>query len=341
MKAAIYNPYWDTLGGGERYTASVASVFLKNGYSVDIEWRDKNLIKQISKRFELDISKVKIVKDINRGDSYDACFWVSDGSVPTLKSRNNFLHFQVPFKNTGGKSLINKMKLFRIKKVICNSSFTKNVIDREYGVNSLVIYPPVDVNKFKAKKKENVILYVGRFSQLAQAKNQHILISCFKKLYDTGAKGWKLILAGGGEIGANDYLEKLKRISSGYPISFEVSPTFSKLKDLYGRSSIFWSASGYNVDEVKDPKMVEHFGITPVEAMAAKCVPFLVNKGGHKEIVDDGTNGYLWNTEDQLVGLTRKAISDTKLMKKIAINAKEKSDRFSLSSFEEEVEKIL
>lgn len=116
MKAAIYNPYWDTLGGGERYTASVASVFLKNGYSVDIEWRDKNLIKQISKRFELDISKVKIVKDINRGDSYDACFWVSDGSVPTLKSRNNFLHFQVPFKNTGGKSLINKMKLFRIKK---------------------------------------------------------------------------------------------------------------------------------------------------------------------------------------------------------------------------------
>ncbi|MCX6704821.1 MAG: hypothetical protein NT162_00575, partial [Candidatus Woesebacteria bacterium] len=168
MRAAIYNPYLDTLGGGERYTMTFAKVLAKNGYQVDVEWKDIRIKKILENRFGFNLDGINIVDCINKGDGYDLCFWVSDGSIPILHARNNILHFQVPFHDVGGKSLINKMKFFRINKIVCNSLFTKRIIDREYGVESLVIHPPVDTLSIKPKRKEKIILFVGRFSQILQ-----------------------------------------------------------------------------------------------------------------------------------------------------------------------------
>src|SRR3972149_12314774 len=216
MRAAIYNPYLDTLGGGERYTIFAALAFVKAGYRVDIEWPEAEIKQKLEKRFGIDLSEINFVADIKRGDGYDLCFWVSDGSIPNLKARKNLLHFQVPFRSVNGKNLINKMKLFRITKIICNSYFTKQIIDSEYGVDSLVIYPPVDVSKMRPKKKEDLIIYVGRFSELVQAKRQDVLISAFKKFYDAGNNSWKLIIAGGVEVGVGSFLKRLKKSKEGY-----------------------------------------------------------------------------------------------------------------------------
>src|SRR3989344_233683 len=140
MKAAIYNPYLDTLGGGERYTVGVIQSFIAKGYKVYVEWQDKAIIEKLEKRFGVSLNGTSVVDNIERGDGYDLCFWISDGSIPTLKARKNILHFQVPFHHTGGNNLLNKMKLFRVDKIVCNSQFTKKFIDREYGVESIVIY---------------------------------------------------------------------------------------------------------------------------------------------------------------------------------------------------------
>ena len=137
MRAAIHNPYLDTLGGGERYTITFAKVLVESGYVVDLEWKDPEIKKTLEDRFGINLDGVNIVNDIKRGDNYDLCFWVSDGSVPILRARNNILHFQVPFHGVGGRSLINKMKFYRINKIVCNSGFTKNIIDKEYGVKSI------------------------------------------------------------------------------------------------------------------------------------------------------------------------------------------------------------
>lgn len=196
MKAAIYNPYLDTLGGGERYTMTFAEALAKAGYKVDVQWANSNIREKLESRFGKDYSDINFVPDVKRGDSYDICFWVSDGSIPTLRARKNFIHFQVPFHHVGGNSLLNKMKFFRIDKIICNSQFTKKVIDSEYGIDSIVIYPPVPTSQIKSKRKENIILSVGRFSQLAQSKHQDVLIKAFRKLADEGFTDWKLVLAG-------------------------------------------------------------------------------------------------------------------------------------------------
>jgi len=340
VKAAIYNPYLDTLGGGERYTMAIATTLAKQNYIVDVEWKDSSIKEKLEKRFDIDLSKINFVDNIKRGDGYDICFWVTDGSIPTLKSRKNFLHFQVPFTKVNGKSLINKFKLMRINKIICNSNFTKKIIDKEFGIDSFVLYPPVSVEKFKPKKKENLILNVARFSNLMQSKRQDVLIKTFIA-FSKSNDNWKLILAGGAEVGADEYIKKLEKEIDGYKIEIIRSPDFKTLKNLYGKAKIFWSASGFGIDDEKEPKKVEHFGIAPVEAMAAGCIPIITNAGGHREIIENNVNGFLWNNPGELYGYTKKISSDEKLRKQISEKAKEASQKFSYEKFEKTFTNLL
>jgi glycosyltransferase involved in cell wall biosynthesis len=342
-KASIFSPYLDTLGGGERYTMAIATTFKSAGYKVDIQWPDFKIKKKLEDRFGINLKDINFVPDIKRGDRYDVCFWVSDGSIPTLRSRHNILHFQIPFKGVKGKTLINKMKLIRIKHIIINSRFTKEVVDEEYAISSktLVLYPPVDTKHIKSKrKKEKIILYVGRFSRLTQSKRQDVLIEVFKKLYKN-YPDWKLILAGGAEVGADSFFEKLKKDAKGFPIDIVESPDYKTLVDLYSRSSIFWSASGYKINEKKEPQKTEHFGITPVEAMSAQCVPILYSAGGHKEIIKNEKNGYLWEEKKCLACRTKKVIETPSLMRKIALRAQKDSLKYSYERFEKELLSLL
>jgi len=65
MKAAIYDPYLDTLGGGERYCLTVAEILLKNGWEMDLFWSgDKDLIPRAENRFSLKLTGLKLIKDI-------------------------------------------------------------------------------------------------------------------------------------------------------------------------------------------------------------------------------------------------------------------------------------
>lgn len=341
MRAAIHSPYLDTLGGGERYVLSVAKILLDHGWSVDVEFNDSKIISKLEKKFGFGLEGVNVVDTINRGNGYDLCFWLSDGSVPTLYARKNILHFQRPFSNIEGKSLISRMKFFRINKVVVNSKFTKDFIDKEFPAESFVLYPPVDVKKFKVGKKENIILYVGRFSQLEQSKKQDVLLRAFKKFFDSGHKDWKLVLAGGSEVGRTKFVDKLKEDAKTYPVKILENPPFESLKELYATASIFWSAAGYGVDESKEPNKVEHFGITPVEAMSSGVLPLLFNAGGHKEIVNEGENGYLWNSTEQLINKTEKIVTNTKLFKNLVSNAKRDAQKYSYEKFEQEFLSLL
>lgn len=342
-KAAIYNPYLDTLGGGERYTLSFAKVLAEEGFSVDFEWKDKQIKEKIKSRFGIKLDeKINFIDDIKRGEDYDVCFWVSDGSIPTLRAKTNFLHFQVPFKDVNGKTLLNKMKLFRVKKIICNSYFTKAAIDKEYGVDGLVIYPPVDITSFKPKRKEKVISYIGRFSNLVQSKGHNILIDTFKNLVkEKGFEDYELILAGGVEIGVGNYLNKLKKISKNYNIEFVESPNFNKLREIYGKSKFFWSAAGYGVNEKNNPEKVEHFGITLIESMAAGAVPIVFNAGGYKEIIANGKNGYLWDNKKELINITKNIIKTAGIYKDISTKAKESVIKYDYEKFKKEIKHIV
>jgi len=325
---------------------------MKKNWQVDIFWEDESIKKKIKERLNFNLEKVNFIsgkksllKRFFRERSYDLLFSFSDGSVPLMMGKKNILHFQIPFRNVGGRKWQSQIKMKRIDHAVCNSCFTKRFIDQEFGVNSRVIYPPVDIAQLKPKVKENIILAVGRFSQLLQAKRQDILIHEFKQMIKTNLneylRGWKLVLAGGTDVGGKEYFNKLKRGAGDYPIEFFENPSFSALKGLYGRAKIFWSAAGFGIDEDKEPERVEHFGITTVEAMAAGCVPIVVGKGGPKEVVSAGKNGFFWDTIEDLGQATIRLASEKDLIERISQSARESSRKFSEAMFRKKFDEII
>ncbi|PJC29244.1 hypothetical protein CO010_01325 [Candidatus Shapirobacteria bacterium CG_4_8_14_3_um_filter_39_11] len=349
MKLGIFDPYLDTIGGGERYAMTLAEALLKKGWQVDIFWPDGEIKEKLIDKFSLDIERVNFVsysprvnnlfKKISFERRYDLLFYFSDGSTPAMFGKKNLLHFQVPFQKVGGRKLSNRLKLKRINKIVCNSFFTKNIIEKEYGVKGEVWYPPVSVEDFSSGKKENIILAVGRFEKSLTEKRQDILVETFKKMVNKGLENWKLVIAGGcsDDENKNEILNNLKKIAQDFSVEIKVNLPFLELKELYAKSKIFWHAAGYGADEEKSPEKVEHFGMTTVEAMSAGCVPIVINKGGQKEIIQNNKDGFLWETSGDLIDLTEKVINDDKLMSSISEEAVKKSRNFSKKKFYEKI----
>lgn len=352
MKAGIFDPYLDTVGGGERYCLTLAELLLAKNWQVDLFWPDEKIRTKLIEKFALDLNRVNFVSYTPRENNlinrykferrYELLFYFSDGSIPIMFGKKNILHFQVPFQNVLTKSLKNSFKLKTIDFIVCNSFFTKKVIDNCLGTNSLVVYPPVDIKAFKPLEKENIILSVARFSQLLQGKKQDVLVDTFKELTkQKNLDKWKLVLAGGTEVGGGNFVKNLRNAARGFSIEIIENPPFSELLRLYGKAKIFWTASGFGINEGKEPERVEHFGITTVEAMAAGCAPIVLGAGGQKEIVENGANGFLWKKTGELKDLTLKVIEEPALMKKISQNAILRSKAFSKEEFYRNISQLI
>jgi O-antigen biosynthesis protein len=345
MTIGIYSPYLDTLGGGERYMLTIASC-LSARHRVHLFWHDPHIIEKAQDRLSLNLQNVRVVPSIFSKSivyriaamrTYDAIFYLSDGSIPVSFSKRTIIHFQQPFTHVNGGSLMNRLKLSSSRRIICNSIFTKGFIDREYGVVSDVVYPPVQTELFKHNlPKKKIILSVGRFHPV---KKHAVLIDTFIQ----GARelnGWKLVLAGGLLPQDNEYFNFLNDKKSS---AIELLPNipFSQLQKLYQQASIYWHAAGYAEDEALHPERLEHFGIAPVEAMDALCVPFLYNGGGLREIVTHGRDGFLWKTPEELLSLTMRVIGNNKEIIKIRENAGKRSREFSEAVFCQKISALI
>lgn len=344
MKIGFYSPYLDTLGGGERYTLTLASHWSKNN-RVSIFWDQEDILDKAQERFDTDLSSIKVVQNIFRGSNvfkklfitrqYDLLFFLSDGSIPSTIAKRNILHFQMPFSPIAYSAA----KLSRYETVVCNSQFTKRYLDARVAKHAMVIYPPVYPVQEGRGKKENLILSVGRFTGFHTAKKQDILIEAFRQgVKERWLTGWKLVLAGGLLASDDEYVKKLMQMAHGLRIEILPNAPLTKLVDLYRRASIYWHAAGYGET---DPRWMEHFGITTVEAMSAGCIPVVYAGGGQQEVVQDGINGYLWHTVDELIERTTEMIRDTRKREAIGMQAQKRALDFGESRFTKAFDDLL
>lgn len=346
-KLGIYSPYLDTLGGGERYLMGVAQVFADLGFQVEWWWPETAILPQLSKRFGIQLKRARVNQRAyltqTKGNwwqkfklhrQYDSLFFVTDGSIPLLLSKKNYIHMQVPFVMSKKPSLINRIKLAKASTIICNSSFTKSVIDATFSAKAEVLYPPVSL--IPVLKKRNVILSVGRFDSPLHPKRHEVLIEAFQQLH---LPDWQLALAGGC-LNKNALKPLLKKANHSPKIDLIVNPSHQALVDLYGSARIYWHAAGYEVAP-NEPYKAEHFGIAIVEAMSAGAVPLAYKMGGPLEIIDQAHNGYLWETTTQLAKLTRDLTYHQDKMSVMSDNARQKALLFSQEAFAETLKAII
>ena len=219
--------------------------------------------------------------------------------------------------------------------VVSNSEFTRRWVQRYWGTDSTVVYPPVTMQT--RGDKEPVILAVGRFfaAEAGHSKKQREMVEAFRRLVDRGLEGWTLHLVGGCSAVDRPYLEQVQAAAEGLPIVLHVDAPGDELRDLYARASIYWQATGLGEDPERDPDRLEHFGIATVEAMSAGAVPVVIGLAGQLEIVQQGVSGFHFATLDELVERTEAVVADDELRAKLSEGAETRARDFSVEAFTE------
>ncbi len=234
-------------------------------------------------------------------------------------------------------------------KIISISGYTANWVKRLWGKESQILFPPVDTESFASMEntaKEKIILSVGRFFPEHHNKKQYELVMTFIKMLKDNPldmEGYRFYLAGGVSDRAEHkkYVENIRKISEGYPVKIMENISFEELAALFKKASIFWHAAGLGEDEDSHPEKFEHFGITTVEAMSAGCIPVVIDKGGQKEIVKDGVDGFFFKDLEELSKITIDIIRGNIDAEPIRKNAVIDCQRFSNKRFEKDLLKII
>jgi len=227
-----------------------------------------------------------------------------------------------------------KRRLYSYRSRLAISEFTKKWTRKRWCLACQVLYPPVDT-EFTVKKKENLILSVGRFAGVGVKKNQLELASVFRRMTERGLNDWKFASAGAVTSAETDiaYFKAVKSVLPPERSELLVNAERSAVRGLYERAKIFWHATGFDSDEQATPELMEHFGIVTVEAMSAGCVPVVIRRGGQGEIVEHGVSGFLWNTLDELESYTARLIADPDLCARMSAAARARSSRFDRKAF--------
>lgn len=344
------------MSGGERYMLSLAGC-LRSEHSVSLFWNpedEEKIRHEVERKFAINLEGITFVENIftpktsllnrlNRSRSYDLIIVLSDGSVPALACPT-ILHFQTPVEWVNPKGVNNKLKFLNIKKVICNSEYTKKYIDRKFQVNSTVLYPPVSFTSKKEVTKEKIILNVGRFgirSQGSSFKKQEVLRDVFIQMCKDGLTGWELVFILNVTESETEPVKEFIESVNDTNIKVLISPDVHTVTEYYAKASIYWHAAGFGEDLAVHPDRAEHFGLSTVEAMHYGAVPIVINAGGQPEIVQDNESGLLWETIGELQEKTLRIIEDIQLRKSISQNAKVRSDYYSLQRFCQELKQII
>lgn len=196
----------------------------------------------------------------------------------------------------------------RADAMLANSRWTAGLIRRAFGRESIVIYPPVHVERFSpATKRENYYLTVSR---LVPYKRVDLIVRAFNEL------GLPLIVAGDG------LEQKALHKKAALNIQFLHAQSDAQIAQLMGSAKAFVYAAE------------EDFGIAPVEAQAAGCPVIGYRSGGLLETVVEGETGIFFdqqNGEAICQAVHRFETSAEFSVKKIRKNA----ERFSAGIFRE------
>jgi glycosyltransferase involved in cell wall biosynthesis len=183
-------------------------------------------------------------------------------------------------------------------RVIAVSHYTRNVIERHYGVDGAkieVVYNAIETNgngpaangafdpdKYAIKKNEKIVLFLGR---VTMQKGPEYFIAAARKVLEV-LDDVKFIMAGSGDM-IRRTIEMAAAMGIGHKVLFT---GFLRGKDV---DEIFKKADVYVMPSVSEP-----FGIAPLEAIA-NDVPVIISKqSGVSEVLQNVLKVDFWDTHE-------------------------------------------
>lgn len=360
IRIGIYDHAFHFAGGGQRYIAKAAEI-LQDIYDVTYIANKDSSLEKYREWFGIDLSRcsLKVIKlpfyeniggifidevhvSVAKTNYFDPIskesvhydIFLNANMLSRVEPRSPLSIFMCHFPD---QDIGKYFSVHRYDYLITNGKYTSFWVEKKWGIiPTIILYPPVDMYNSESSpdRKEKIILSVARF-EVGGSKKQLEMIRAFHELsktYKVVADEWNLVLVGGNHDGNPYFIKLLKEMKMIRPANIVLKPNLAndEVRDLYQRASIFWHACGLN--EFR-PHLIEHFGMTTVEAMQNFCVPIVIDGGGQREIVEHGKIGFRFDSIEQLKEYTLKVIRDDELRKEMARNAYEKSHEFNSEIF--------
>lgn len=202
----------------------------------------------------------------------------------------------------------------RPDKIIAISTEVQDRIKRYYGRESDIVFPPVDIEKFRVSKVSSKKFYLA-VGRLVPYKKFDLLVETFNQL------GRKLMI-----IGTGNEENKLKRLANKN-INFVKEISDGELTNYYrnAKALIF--------------PQVEDFGLVPIEAQACGTPVIAFKGGGALDTVVDGVTGIFFTkqTSESLIEAIEKFDTMVFSSKKCIENSK----KFSSAIFRDKLNKLI
>lgn len=224
-------------------------------------------------------------------------------------------------RSVAARSLMHYMRMWDtrtangVDQFVANSNFISRRIRKTYGRTSVVINPPVDVDRFEVREiKEDYYITVSR---LVPYKRIDILAKAF-----TAMPHRRLVIVGDGP--------EMARIKSkaGRNVDLLGHQSFACMRDLLARARGFVFAAE------------EDFGIAPVEAQACGTPVIAFGRGGITDTVVPWETGLLFErqTAEAVIG----AINEFEAVERFEPQRiRSNAERFSTPRFRREFQRVV
>ncbi len=219
--------------------------------------------------------------------------------------------------------------------ILANSRFTKRKIKEVWGVDSEILYPPVDIQTFwnpNPIDREPTVVSVGRFTR---EKRYEVIIKAFSEVAKELPEA-KLYLMGSSQAtGALNYIRKLRELAKRQGIAkkvfIETDVPLSTLRSRLASSMVYVHAM-----------VNEHFGISVVQAMAAGLVTIVHKSGGpFEDIIERGKWGFYFQDTRELASKIITILEDRTLWREYHIRSLSRCKVFDAANFKKGMLKFI
>lgn len=362
MELAIVHPFLYTKGGAERVVLKVAQHFNAKIYcsryipnetyskfkDIEIEVikaRFQNLVPEFLPMRVRDaiIAGYRFyTKKLNDYDIVNAqgtpSEWIRNLNNPVIwyshspnREAFDLYEWRMNQRNVVGKvlywSTIQPYKILehrvvpKIEYIFANSSNTKERLKKYLSVDSEILNPGIDYDEFYCSDYQKYFFYPSR---ITPEKRFEFAIKAFK-VFKKSNPEWKLIIAGALLKERKEHVQYYENIKNLLGNDGEILTNigFDKMRELYS-----------NCYSVLYTPINEDFGIIPLEALASFKPCIAINEGGPTEIIINGENGFLVNSEEEMVEKMSTLAHDKNLAEQMGKNGRSHVEKnFSWNRF--------